>query len=214
MKKYLITFLLCLSSIISFGQKKVVYLNDDLVEIPKSIFEKEFDYSKFYKINFDLDTLNVNIIVQRERKGKINNEKRESIRESLSKTIKQNIPKNNTLVINYYPGEDKCNSTIGVEYVSNRYEKYTKNIQKQENLTQIYIYRTLKGAKNFGRTLKWFPDEEHLLEKTFFRVHYPCDSFVLIDEKGNYYIQKGEYNIDDVLPLLMNKEDTFSGYEK
>jgi hypothetical protein len=55
MKKYLITFLLCLSSIISFGQKKVVYLNDDLVEIPKSIFEKEFDYSKFYKINFDLE---------------------------------------------------------------------------------------------------------------------------------------------------------------
>jgi hypothetical protein len=88
MKKYLITFLLCLSSIISFGQKKVVYLNDDLVEIPKSIFEKEFDYSKFYKINFDLDTLNVNIIVQRERKGKINNEKRESIRESLSNSSK------------------------------------------------------------------------------------------------------------------------------
>jgi len=58
--------------------------------------------------------------------------------------------------------------------------------------------------------LKWYKDQSGIIEKTFFPIPYPCGSYVLIDENGNFYVQKGEYNIEEIIYLIKDKKTTFS----
>ncbi|WP_218597750.1 hypothetical protein [Polaribacter sp. NJDZ03] len=210
MKTNLLTYFICLCSIISFGQKKEIYINDDLVKITKSEFNKEKDLHKSYNMRFELDTLIVNVKVQRVKKGQVSKIKLDSIRNELSTVSDQNIPENNILIINYYHGLDRCNSTGDKSYVRGKYKNYLRKLKKLKNVNQFFMYKSHEGTVEYGKQLNWIKDKSGTIEKTFLPIHYPCGSFVIIDENGNFYIQKGEYNIENIIDLIKNKKKTFA----
>ena len=55
--------------------------------------------------------------------------------------------------------------------------------------------------------MTWHKDPEAIIQKTFFKHHYPCGSFVIINPDGKYASYFGEYSqrdVWDVLRALMN----------
>ena len=74
---------------ISFGQKKEVYLNDDLIEITKTEFDKKLEEHS-YKLRFELDTIIMNVKVIHIKKGKISAEELTNIKTTIFETTKKN----------------------------------------------------------------------------------------------------------------------------
>ncbi|MCK5730633.1 MAG: hypothetical protein KAH68_06140 [Draconibacterium sp.] len=210
MKRILLTFTLGLLYFSSLGQAREIYLDDDLNTISKSKFDFRNEQYHHYNLRLDLDTLIVNIKVQRIKKGKISKMKLDSIRNELFGSTNKKIERDNILVINYYPGLDKCNSSGDISYVKEKYKRYLKELGKIENIEQFFIYKSSDGTKRYGKKLKWFPDKSNIIEKTFFPIHYPCGSFVIIDLDGSFYLMKGEHNIYDIIFLLKDKKTTFA----
>lgn len=213
MKRILIFFFLS-TLYNSFGQTKEIYLNDDL----KSISESEFNETTkelTYNLKFDLDTLIVNIKVLRVKKGIISKQKLDSIKVNLSESSGKEINESDIIIINYFPGLDRCNSGTGSSFLREKYSRYLRKINKNEDVSQFFVYKTIEGTKKYGRKLEWIPDNGNLIEKTFFPIHYNCGSFALIDENGNYYLTKGEYDIEKIIDLIKDKEKTFAnnGYK-
>ena len=206
MKTKLFTLILGLITISTFGQKKEMYLNDDLVEITQTDFKKADVPYKFYNLRFELDSLFANVKVQRIRKGKITNELLDSIKSELLTISGDSIPKNNFIIINYYHGLDRCNSSGDKSYVRAKYKRFLKKINKTKNISQFFMYKSPEGTKEYGKQLNWIKDEFGTIEKIFLPLHYPCGSYVLINSDGNYYVQKGEYNIERIIDLLKNKK--------
>jgi hypothetical protein len=54
----------------------------------------------------------------------------------------------------------------------------------------------------YGKDIKWYKDPERLIEKNFFKLHYPYGSYVIIQNDGSYTSRKGEYNIKKILGAL------------
>ncbi len=210
MKTKLLTLILGLITVSTFAQKKEIYLNDDLIEITQSDFKKTDEQYKFYNLQFELDTLIANVKVQRIRKGKIASELLNLIKSEISTISGDTIPKNNFIVINYYHGLDKCNSSGDKSFVRAKYKRFLKKLKKAENISQFFIYKSPEGTKEYGKQLNWIKDEFGTIEKIFLPLHYPCGSFVLIDSEGNYYVQKGEYDIERIIDLLKDKKTTFA----
>ena len=210
MKRIILLFLL-ISLNNSFGQTKKIYLNDDLKNISESEFNKPSKEST-YNLRFDLDTLIVNVKVLRVKKGKISRQKLDSIKANLSKSSRNEIIKNGIIIINYFPGPDKCNSGPGSSYLREKYRRYLRKLSRNENVSQFFVYKSIEGTKKYGRKLEWIADNGNIVEKTFFPIHYNCGSFALIDENGNYYLAKGEYDIEQIIKLIQNKEKTFVKY--
>lgn len=210
MKTKIFTLILVLLTISTFAQKKEIYLNDDLVEITQTDFKKTDKPYKFYNLRFELDTLIANVKVQRIRKGKVSNELLSSIKSELSTISGDSIPSNNYIVINYYHGLDRCNSTGDKSYVRAKYKRFLKKLKKMKNVNQFFMYKSPEGTEDYGKQLKWIKDEFGTIEKTFLPLHYPCGSYVLIDPNGNYYVQKGENNIEQIIDLLKDRKTTFA----
>ena len=210
MKTKLLTLTLGLLTISTFSQKKEIYLNDDLIEITQTSFKKNDEPSKFYNLRFELDSLIANVKVQRIKRGKVSIELLNSIKSELSTISGDTIPKNNLVVIIYYHGLDKCYSSSGKPYAQGKYKWVLKKIRKMENVNQFFMYKSPEGIKNYGKQLNWIEDEFGTIENIFLPLKYPCGSYVLIDENGNYYVQKGEYNAERIIKLLKDKKTTFA----
>ena len=213
MKHLILILIIGLIHTLSFSQAKEIYLNDDLIDISKAEFDKKTDRQLYFDLRFESDTLIVNVKVDRFKKGTISKTQLDAIRTQLSAARHQKIKEHTILVINYYPGLDRCNST-GLKYYRNEhYERYIKRIKRFKNVNQFFVYKSPEGTRDYGDKVKWFPDNSAIIEDTFFPIHYPCGSYVLIDSKGNYYIEKGEYSTDTIIDLLKDEEGTFGEKE-
>lgn len=210
MRNVLFLTIIIFNCTILFGQKKDIYINDDLYNIGKSNFYKKSNNYKYYNLRFELDTLIVNVKVERIKKGKISKEQLNSIKKELIKDGNQILFENDIIIINYYPGKDKCNSGGNKSLVRKDYRLFLRRLKKLENVKQFFVYKTLNGTKAYGKKLHWISDSTKNIENTFFKIHYPCGSFVIIDENGNYYSTRGEYNIEKIIDLIKNRESTFA----
>lgn len=210
MKTKLIIIAFVLLSISIYAQKSEIYLNDDLKPISQRQFNNPNKPHTFYNLSIELDTAIANVQVQRIKKGKISIVMLDSLKSELAKLSGKPIPKANTLVINYHHGLDRCISTVNKSYVTVKYKRFLKKINSIASTSHFFMYKSDEGIKTYGKKLKWIKDKFRTIEKTFLPLHYPCGSFVLIDENGNYYVNKGEYNIDQIIDLLKNKETTFT----
>lgn len=210
MKIKLFTLVLIFLTTLMHAQSKEIYLNDDLLKISKAEFNNTHDQDKFFDLRFELDALVVIVKVQKIRKGKISNELFNTIKSELKTLSGDTISNDNIIVINYFHGVDKCNSSANKSYVRASYKRFLKKIRTMKNVNQFFMYKSLEGTEEYGEQLNWIEDKFRTIESTFLPLEYPCGSYVLMDKNGNFYVNKGEYDIEKIIDLLDNNKTTFT----
>jgi hypothetical protein len=108
--------------------------------------------------------------------------------------LSQNEIDDELIVIIYYPGKDRCN---GMERYStwNIFDRdYLKKLNKISDVSHHWIYKDDENLKYYyQKKIGWKKDSNQLIEKMFFKYHYPCFSCVVINSKGNFIANYGEF---------------------
>ena len=204
MKKALL-FLVLLSYINNYSQnKQIIYSNDDL----NIISEEEYKANSLKKYFYEYKTENDSIILftkaSKIKEGNISIVEYAKIKDYLISITNSKISSSKTIIINYHPGKDKCNSEKGNTTLWSLYSKYKRKISKNKNIAQFFIYKNFEGIEKYPTKIKWYKDVNQLVEKTFFKFHYPCGSYIIIKPNGSYYSVRGEYKITDILEKIKN----------
>lgn len=207
MKTTITILTICFLHFFSFGQKKELYLNDDFEYISKTEFYKRSDQPLDYNLRFELDSTYLNVKVSRYKKGKIELEVFDSIRNVFYKNKNEEISNNDIFLINYYPGNDKCSTEGYKSNFKSKYNQYHRKFEKIENLKQLFVYKSNDGLEGFGNKIDWQSDVNSLIERVFYPIPYPCGGYVIIDSKGNYISERGEYSY---WKGLINEINTFA----
>lgn len=189
-----------------FGQvekSKPVYIDQYDHEVSKEYFEKMKTNPGLMAVHND--SLNVfKIITQYQRKsiGKIDNSQL-LIDELVSKL---NIAADSTkpLLLIYYPGKDRCNSTGSATKSERKQWHYEleKGTKKIAGIKPIYVYKNTEGLEKYDGIMEWKKDPNGIIEKYFFNYHYPCSSYVIITPKRNYITIYGEFGKESVFNSL------------
>ena len=181
----------------TFIIKKLIDYNTKKIEVVNLIYYYEKSLKpKQPKFNYKLNFNEKIIHYDKQKVGKISKEILNKIRNQLSSSANKQIDSSQTIVINYFPAPDKCQGKEKWNsFFLNKVNRYVKKIEKKENVQQFFIFKDKKSIKNFDKKFTCFLDENQLIEKTFFKFHYPCFSYVIIRPNGNYFSQRGEYNI-------------------
>lgn len=132
--------------------------------------------------------------VQRSVLGQISNTNLDSINSFLSTLNSDYMNKADFMFVSYYPGEDECNSS-GVstrDDIGESNKKLKKKIKKLKQVADVGIYKTNDGITRWDKHLKYFEDQNHLVSRTFFKLHYPCSSYLILHKSGKYYSYFGE----------------------
>lgn len=101
------------------------------------------------------------------------------------------------IFIKYYPGKDICNSTGNAtrNSIGKGTKRFQNAIQKKNNITTEYIYKSIEGIHRHNKGIDWKLDEKQTIENTFFTYHYPCSSYVILHKSGKYHAYFGESSI-------------------
>jgi len=187
----------------TYSQKRKYFLDEKNTQITKKEFNNfDNNHLKYLKIFYENDTAKVSKIEKREHTGRLDNEKYQTIIKFLAKKDSKAIDSTKTIVINYYPGSDNCNSTVDNDYVIEIYRDYLADIKLIKNVNQYFIYKSKSGLESFKGYFDWLKDDENIFEKSFFPLHYPCNSYLIIYPNKDYFVYKGEYYILDVLKKI------------
>lgn len=114
--------------------------------------------------------------------------------------------------VKYYPGKDICNSTgNSTRNDIGKIDLYIQSeIQKRNEVTAVWIFKDNAGLERYDKETTWHFDEDHVVENTFFKYHFPCSSYVIIHKSGDYFAFYGEsYYIQNIKDI-----DHFSNYIK
>ena len=199
-----------LSSFTVFAQKKSssnwIYLDHLGQEIDKSNFEKLLDTNSF----LDIDSVNYKKLIVRESYGQLSS--RAVLEQNLEITLNITIDSTSPIIILYYPGIDPCNSSGNVDANDSKssYNKLQKTVKKQFNTNALYICQAESELHKSEKLVPWKKDPQRMIEKLFFKHHYPCGSYVVIDPLGRFISYFGEYMTEDIIAhanLLMETEN-------
>lgn len=194
--------LLLLAFIVQTITNAQTYYDLSNQEITKSEFNNLLQDERFFSVAND--SLNVYKLMHKEirsEKGMLNDS--ENLFKELNEKLSLKLDSNKPLIIYYYPGKDPCNSGG-----ANRKNKIKRDNELADVLASISPYNELRVYKNsIGiKTLQdfaWKKDPNGLIEKRFFKYHYPCSSFVII-YKNKYYAQFGEYSQEMAVNAFKN----------
>ncbi|MEE9362131.1 MAG: hypothetical protein V3U92_05985 [Cellulophaga sp.] len=209
MKKILLTLifgtLIYACSSTKIRNDKAKYFDENNIKISKSKFYRIRSTNKFLDITGD--SINHKKLTLREKRGKITN--RALLESLLEKETNQELDSTKPLVIIYYPGKDRCNSSGSATKRSRKtwFRQLEDGINQVVQIKPIYIYKDNDGLKKYNGVLTWHKDPEGIVERLFFENHYPCNSFVVISKDGNYISYFGEFGKEYVWEAtqLMNK---------
>ncbi len=202
MKKIFLVLIL-LTYFNSYSQeKKIIYSDEDLNELTKEKYISNPLKKRFFEYKTENDSLIIYTRVARNKVGRISKNDLTKIKNQLQNTSKIKIDSSQTIVINFYPGIDNCNKGPGNSTINALYNKYIRKISKRKDVAQFFIYKQIEGTNKYSRKTKWLKDSHQLIERTFFKFHYPCSSYVIIKPNGNYYSKRGEYRITEILEKI------------
>lgn len=199
MKKILM-LLLFLSPYTLFSQsKKIVFADENLKILTKNDFFNNPLKKDRYILTFENDSSTIKVKVDREKYGRLTKNRNRNIRSYLETLSSTKIDSTKTVIINYFPTADKCQGKSNWnKFFIKKCNNFVNQVKKNEKLTQYFIFKDKSSVKNFKKKFKWYLDTKQLIEKTFFKYHYPCFSYVIIKPNGNYYTVRGEYNISEI----------------
>lgn len=202
-KSFFTILFLCLLRLESYAQQNNIRYFD---ENNKEISPKEFESRRETNAVLDIpgDSIHHRKLTNRLETGEVSDRKK--LMEMLKSSVAdgEGIDWEKPLVIIYYPGQDLCNSSDSSNKSDRKkwYQELEKKITKIAKTKPIYIYKEPNGLEKYEGILKWDKDPEGIIEKVFFKHHYPCGSFVIINEKGQYASYFGEYGKENVWGIL------------
>ena len=200
MRFFLYIFFLLLTPSIVFSQKKKYFFDINGNIITEKEYKKIKDNPlEYFKIKAVSDTAKIFTVEKRELKGRLSNDSFNRLVLYLNTISESNVDSSKTIIINYYPGFDKCRATSGRDYVNSLYEIFLKEINSIEKVENYFICKSFDGIEFYDKSIKWKIDKDRFIESNFFPNHYPCGSFLILYPDKNYYIYKGEYYILEIL---------------
>ena len=196
----------------AFGQKEkpLNYYDLNGIEISKNDFEKKIfeinDEGKTYlNLVFENDTSLIATIVRRKNYGKLDSLTHSKLNNYLE--VIEKVDKTKFTIIQYHPGKDNCNDGLLRFNGKENHclgKKYIENLKNSHNLEAYYIHK-LDANINFKKSgwINWYSDKNRFIETLFFKHHYPCGSFVAVDNKTrNYILFLGEYGASTVTKII------------
>ncbi|WP_457617652.1 hypothetical protein [Lutibacter sp.] len=175
--------------------KKIKYFDENNVEISKSRFNRIWRGNRLYTYG---DSVNRKKLVLKAKHGKISN--RPFLETLFENEINIKLDSSKPIVIIYYPGKDPCNSN-GVatrERIKKWYGQLEEGLNQIAKIKPIYIYKNNDGLKEYDGIVDWNKDPEGIIERLFFKYHYPCNSFVVISKEGDYISYFSEWRNEHV----------------
>lgn len=202
-KSLLIVIIIILISNFSFAQNQktdnnnIKYFDENYNPVSKTEYESRKLENRLLSIQGD--SIHHKILSLREQEGTVAN--RKYLDSLLTRSTNKKIDSTKPLVIVYYPGKDPCNSSGTATRRSSKrwFTKMEKGIDKIRDSNIIYVYKDKGGlnGKNDGFK-EWNKDPEHIIERLFFKRHYPCSSFVVVSENDHFISYFGEFAKDHV----------------
>lgn len=185
------TFALLLLQLLLFGRLTSAQQSENIKYFDtrnRPISEKKFNERRATNAVLDIvgDSANHRKLIEREENGQFADYAK--LISALEKASGKKIDAGKPLVIIYYPGKDKCNETISLS----KFTSYYRSLQKQSDAHIIFVYKDF-GSSTGNNPAQWIKDPDALVEKSFFKYHYPCLSFVAISKTGKYSSYFGEF---------------------
>lgn len=200
--KNLFPLFLLFFSIASFGQE-IHFFDVHGNRITKEQFERQRDNRVNLGLSFQKGKITETRLVVRTNTGVISPEVRNAILLNLQQVSGKIIDKSEMIIINYYQGKDKCNSSGSNSASLSEREayiaEYQNRISRLGQTSKYNMFAVKEGIVDPTGLLQYYPDVDLLVEKTFFKYKYPCGSFVIIKPDGEYYAYFGEYSTDQVI---------------
>ena len=167
------------------------YQNENF-ELISEIEFNTLSYKKNYSFNvYEGETEILKILYKRKKTGKLSDNDFEILKQSLKS--KGNILNKLTVII-FYPGLDECNFKNENSQWTIFDSDYLRNLNKFSKNNHFWIYKSDENLQYYyPKKINWQLDDNLTIENIFFKMHYPCFSFVVIDNFGNYIANFGEF---------------------
>lgn len=204
--RILIIVLFATIKIFSQEDKPTYYYDENEVRISDSLFKekykrnlKKYKYSQLY---IETDSCFIGLLIRRKNYGKLTQFEFDSLQKSLKGSI--NEPDNKYTVIQYHPGKDQCNrgnAEVRFDKIGIFKKKYLNKINKEVGIDKFWVHKEDKRI-DYDKVLSvnWQVDINRTVEDLFFKLPYPCHSFVIIDNYSKNYISfYGEYHSSTIL---------------
>lgn len=201
--KHFLFFIACLVCLIGNAQKKDIYLGTDMRPITKSDYQKK-EKEPHFQLTYELDSAVVHVKTRRTVEGSITKNQLDFIRNGLAINSERTLDVLSTLVVLYYPGDDKCNKGRYKHMIDPLGYNFQKEIKKQKHVEVFYVAKSKAEKKPKKNQLQWQEDYKATIESLFFHFHYPCGSFVIINPSGTFLSFKGEYGLQQISSILEN----------
>ncbi|WP_452224170.1 hypothetical protein [Lacinutrix chionoecetis] len=201
MKQIAVAILIVVFFFSCSGSRKTItnskYFDGSGNEINESKFNNKRKKNKKYIATYS-DSLGHKRIILRKKTGKIEN--RNYLDSILQKQTSIKIDRNKSIIIVFYPGEDPCNSSGSATKTSLTlwYNELENELYEIAKVKPIYIYKSYEGLERYDGIITWHEDPSKVIEKSFFKYHYPCSSFVIVSKTGEYISYFGEFGKDYV----------------
>jgi len=171
-----------------------------------SSYEELIDYTSNLDIVKIEKGVYKHLLVLREEEGSIGLDGYEKLRQYVEKCTQSKFPENNTIVIKFHPGPDRCNSggqmATSKNYIKSFYRKFEKELGNIDNIYVAHIAKTMKGLKQQQKIIPWVLDIDGQVEELFFKYHYPCSSYVVINSNGFYRSFFGETSLEQFIQTI------------
>lgn len=197
-----IFWMLILVSGVGFAQGSAdLYFDTDGKQIDGKKFGKlKIDYREFITSETQTDSGIVHKVEPRITRGKLSGEELLSIQGFLRSAPEK------ILVIDYYQGKDKYNSSGDKSMRDAKTARYLESLKRFPNVEQRFVFASETGLDN------WLPagtkatkDNGSIMSK-FFVSRYPSGSYIIMEPDGNYLFYKGEYMVEDIIAYLEKRQ--------
>ena len=174
------------------------YYNVNFQLISKDEFEKSVKKETVFSYTqYNLEDQTAKILYKRKTTGKLNEQELSLLKKELSKI---GPLENEITILIFYPGKDECNNrsdSLSIDFFRTEYKNKLDRITKYNH---FWIYKTDEDLKYYHpEKINWKKDNDRVIEKLLFKMHYPCFSSAVIDSNGNYRLNLAEFATDQII---------------
>ncbi|WP_167597590.1 hypothetical protein [Leeuwenhoekiella sp. ZYFB001] len=181
-----ILILFCLTAT---AQQKYMDYNNQLIS--ERDLEQHYKGRNYFAIETTIP--NVTKLILRTQEDTL--QQVENLYAHLEEITGQTLERDKMIAIIYYPGLDTCNDRGSINFGTRKlwYKEMERKLNRIADINTVYIYKNDEGLKKW-RKANWTEDKNQIIERLFFKYHYPCGSFTVVHPSGHYKSGLGEYS--------------------